>query len=77
MDAADKEPETCGKTLFEQFRKEFELQFEEIPEAERENAISGNCWIDERNMDPTEPRKGTRFFTIDIKQIKWSFYFRT
>ncbi len=32
MDAADKELETCGKTLFEQFRKEFELQFEEIEE---------------------------------------------
>ena len=32
MEAADKKLETCGKTLFEQFRKEFEHQFEEIEE---------------------------------------------
>lgn len=61
-----------------EIKRSFETEgWKEVPEAERENAISGNCWIDERNMDPMEPRKGTRFFIIDTKQLKWSFYFRT
>jgi hypothetical protein len=61
-----------------EIKRSFEAEgWKEVPEAERENAISGNCWIDERNMDPMEPRKGTRFFIIDTKQLKWSCYFRT
>ena len=61
-----------------EIKRSFEAEgWKEVPEAEHEKAISGNCWIDERNMDPTEPRKGTRFFIIDNKQLKWSFYFKT
>jgi hypothetical protein len=48
-----------------------------VPENERENAkyeLGG--WIDERNMDATEPRKGTRYFLIDIKHLTWKFLFK-
>jgi len=54
-----------------EIKRIFEAEgWKEVPEAERENAISGNCWIDEQNMEPMEPRKGTRFFIIDTKQLK-------
>lgn len=61
-----------------EIKRGFEAEgWKEVPESERENAISENGWINERNMDPMEPRKGTRFFIIDIIQLKWSCYFKT
>lgn len=51
--------------------------WKEVPEKEKENAIYEiNGWIDERNMDAMEPRKGTRFFMIDIKSLTWKFFFK-
>lgn len=60
-----------------EIKRSFEAEgWKEVPECERENAISGNGWIDERNMNPFEPRHGTRFSTIDIKQLKWFCCFK-
>ena len=51
--------------------------FKEVPDNESENAMYElNGWIDERNMDATEPRKGTRYFLIDIKHLTWKFLFK-
>lgn len=35
-----------------------------------------NGWIDERSMNPFEPRKGKRFFTIDEINLTWRFFFK-
>lgn len=51
--------------------------WKQVPENEIENAkyeLGG--WIDETKMDEIEPRKGTRFFLIDIKSLTWKFFFR-
>lgn len=51
--------------------------WKEVPDNEKENATYElNGWIDERNMAPMEQRKGTRFFIIDIIQLKWKCYFK-
>lgn len=51
--------------------------WKEVPDNEKENAMYElNGWIDERNMDATEPRKGTRYFLIDIKHLTWKFLFK-
>lgn len=48
-----------------------------VPENERENAkFELGGWTDETKMDATEPRKGTRFFLIDVKSLTWKFFFR-
>jgi hypothetical protein len=51
--------------------------WKEVPDKEKESAMhEQNGWIDERNMDAFEPRKGTRFFLIDIKSLTWKCYFK-
>ena len=51
--------------------------WKEVPDKEKESAMhEQNGWIEERNMDAFEPRKGTRFFLIDIKSLTWKCYFK-
>lgn len=51
--------------------------WKEVPEKERENATySLGGWIDERDMDATEPRVGMRYFLIDVRHLTWRFFFR-
>ena len=51
--------------------------WKEVPDKEKESAMhEQKGWIDERNMDAFEPRKGTRFFLIDIKSLTWKCYFK-
>lgn len=51
--------------------------WKEVPDKEKESAMhEKNGWVDERNMDAFEPRKGTRFFLIDVKSLTWKCYFK-
>lgn len=51
--------------------------WKEVPDNEKNNAMyEQNGWIDERNMDAFEPRKGTRFFLIDVKTLTWKCFFK-
>lgn len=51
--------------------------YKEIPENERENAMYClDGWIDERDMPAMEPRKGTRYYLIDVMNLTWRFFFR-
>lgn len=51
--------------------------WEEVAPEDYKSANSEtNGWIDERNMDPLEPRKGKRFFTIDKVNLKWRCFFK-
>lgn len=51
--------------------------WKKVPDNEKENAMyEQNGWIDERNMDAFEPRKGTRFFLIDVKTLTWKCFFK-
>ena len=64
--------------VYEGIKKSFLAEgWKEVPVKERKNAekeIKG--WIDERNMVPMEPRKGTRYFLIDSETLTWKFFFK-
>ena len=74
----------CGPCFEKNLKKSEEIAqkfkaegYKEIPENERENAMYClNGWINERDMPEMEPRKGTRYFLIDVMRLTWRFFFR-